>query len=55
MNKPVEKYTNEEEFQQLAKWWVDKLNLNNWQILFQYKKYFFNYLLTALLQILQKI
>lgn len=38
MNKPVEKYTNEEEFQQLAKWWVDKLNLNNWQILFQYKK-----------------
>lgn len=38
MNKPVEKYTNEEEFQQLAKWWVNKLNLNNWQILFQYKK-----------------
>lgn len=38
MNKPVEKYTNEEEFQQLAKWWADKLNLNNWQILFQYKK-----------------
>lgn len=38
MNKPIENYTTEEEFQQLAKWWVDKLNLNNWQILFQYKK-----------------
>lgn len=38
MSKPIEKYTNEEEFQQLAKWWVDRLNLNNWQILFQYEK-----------------
>lgn len=38
MSKPIEKYTNEEEFQQLAKWWVDKLNLNSWQILFQYEK-----------------
>lgn len=36
MNKPVEKYTNEDDFQQLAKWWQYRLGLERWQISFQY-------------------
>lgn len=36
MTKPIEKFTTEEEFQSLCKWWQHRLGLDYWQIKFTY-------------------
>lgn len=36
MTKPIEKFTTEEEFQSLCKWWQHRLGLDYWQIQFTY-------------------
>ncbi len=40
MTKPIEKFTTEEEFQSLCKWWQHRLGLDYWQIKFNYVKDF---------------
>ena len=36
MTKPIEKFTTEEEFKSLCKWWQHRLGLDYWQIKFTY-------------------
>lgn len=40
MMKPIEKFTTEEEFQSLCKWWQHRLGLDYWQIKFTYVENF---------------